>query len=168
MDLNNFDENNILKCSIEIDSDFFRTGLFPLYFWLGKVGGLLGDNYPYDVVDSMSFLNFNSNKSKIELGYDSQNPGSPFNLKFNLIYLHTTLCALYSIITRSAHCNLALLNLAPVVPLCTPKKTPLFVLCPDQMPLTLFIKRPLIRSKAFGRYPDSQLIGLCYCCCLLD
>ena len=86
LDLNKFDENNKLKCSIEIDSDFFRTGLFPLYFWLGKVGGLLGDNYPYDVVDSMSFLNFSSNKSKLELGYDSQNPGSPFNLKYNLIY----------------------------------------------------------------------------------
>ena len=80
-----FSENEVMQFSIEIDANTFRTGLFPLYFWLGKIGGVLGDNYPYDVVDSMTYLNFSSPLSKLDLGYDSQNPGSPLNLNFRLI-----------------------------------------------------------------------------------
>ena len=80
-----FSENEVMQFSIEIDANTFRTGLFPLYFWLGKIGGVLGDNYPYDVVDSMTYLNFSSPLSKLDLGYDAQNPGSPLNLNFRLI-----------------------------------------------------------------------------------
>jgi lipopolysaccharide transport system ATP-binding protein len=81
-----FNNRNTMRFSIEIDAFTFRTGLFPLYFWLGKIGGLLGDNYAYDVIDSMTYLNFTSSLNQIELGYDSQNPVSPLNLNYKIIY----------------------------------------------------------------------------------
>ena len=70
--------------SLRIPPNTFRTGLFPLYFWLGKKGELAAENYMYDTIDSVHNMNISSEKSTEELGYNSQEPGSFFNLNFNL------------------------------------------------------------------------------------
>lgn len=68
-----------IKFSVTIPGNTFRTGLFPTYFWLGqKTDGV--ENYPYDVVDSVYYLNFISDKSTEELGYNSANPVGYFNI----------------------------------------------------------------------------------------
>jgi lipopolysaccharide transport system ATP-binding protein len=67
-----------------INANTFRTGLFPLYLWLGRKGELAEDNYPFDLVDAHFNLNIQSSRSTIELGYNSEMPVSFFNLK------HTT------------------------------------------------------------------------------
>jgi lipopolysaccharide transport system ATP-binding protein len=85
IDVANFNCDGIMRFSIEIEADTFRTGLFPLYFWLGKLGGILGDNYAYDVIDSMTYLNFASELNSSQLGYDPQDPVSPLNLNFRFI-----------------------------------------------------------------------------------
>jgi lipopolysaccharide transport system ATP-binding protein len=81
-----FSDKGILNFQIKIDSDLFRVGIFPLYFWVGKKGGLLGDNYAYDIIDSLFYLNFVSDLNVNELGYDSQDPNSCLNIKLNLKY----------------------------------------------------------------------------------
>lgn len=74
-------EGQEVKFSVSIPGNTFRTGLFPAYFWLGKKTDMAGDNYPYDVVDSVNYLNFSSDKSKEVLGYNSVQPNGYFNIK---------------------------------------------------------------------------------------
>lgn len=69
-----------VKFSFYIPANAFRTGLFPVYFWLGKKSDMAADNYPYDVVDSVYYLNYVSNKNSEELGYNSAKPGCYFNI----------------------------------------------------------------------------------------
>jgi hypothetical protein len=65
-----------------IPPDTFRTGIFPLYFWLGKNIELC--DYSYDVVDSVYLLNLDTDKRKEELGYNSAQPYGLFNLKYKI------------------------------------------------------------------------------------
>jgi len=69
-----------------IPPNTFRTGIFPLYFWLGKNIELR--DYPYDVVDGIYSLNLDSDKRKQELGYSSAQPNGIFNLRYDLTNLH--------------------------------------------------------------------------------
>lgn len=69
-----------------IPSNTFRTGIFPLYFWLGKNIELC--DYPFDVVDGVYSLNLDTDKRKEELGYNSAQPNGLFNLKYNIINLN--------------------------------------------------------------------------------
>ncbi|NWJ51789.1 MAG: ABC transporter ATP-binding protein [Bacteroidetes bacterium] len=73
-----------IEFEISILPNTFRTGLFPLYLWLGKKSELAEENYPYDVVDSVYYLNLNSDKSSKELGYKSDQPGGYLNFKCEL------------------------------------------------------------------------------------
>ncbi len=77
-------KDTVITCTISIPGNTFRTGLFPLYFWLGKPKGIVGDHYPYDVVDSVYYLNLASDKSERELGYNSVRPIGYFNLNKQL------------------------------------------------------------------------------------
>lgn len=67
-----------------IPKNTFRVGIFPLYFWLGKLGTLAADSYPYDIIDSVFVLNYDSQKSKAELGYDYLQPGGFFNFPYQI------------------------------------------------------------------------------------
>lgn len=74
---------------LNIPPNTFRTGIFPLYFWLGKNIELY--DYPFDVVDGVYSLNLDTDKRKEELGYNSAQPNGLFNLKYeisNLSLLH--------------------------------------------------------------------------------
>ncbi len=82
----NFTNQNLLNFQLQIDANFFRTGIFPMYLWVGKKGGLLGDNYSYDIIDSLMHLNFVSDLGINELGYDFQDPNSYLNLNIKLDY----------------------------------------------------------------------------------
>lgn len=70
----------IIEFEASIPANTFRTGLFPTYFWLGRKGELAEDNYPYDLIDSVYYLNFSTDKSKEEMGYSSEQPGAYVNL----------------------------------------------------------------------------------------
>ena len=50
-----------------------------MYFWLGQKGELAAENYPFDVIDSVYYLNIVSDKAKEQLGYNSMEPGGYFN-----------------------------------------------------------------------------------------
>jgi lipopolysaccharide transport system ATP-binding protein len=80
------DSNLSLGENVEYDFVFpentFKTGLFPMYLWIGKRGTI--DHYHYDVIDSLFYLNFTSDKNELELGYDSINPQGYLNLNFNI------------------------------------------------------------------------------------
>ena len=65
-----------------IPSNTLRTGIFPLYFWIGKNIELT--DYPYDVIDSIYSLNLDTDKKKEELGYYSAQPNGLFNLKYKI------------------------------------------------------------------------------------
>jgi len=73
-------ESKEVRFSFVIPGNTFRTGLFPTYFWLGQPNDMGGDPYPYDVVDTVYYLNFISDKSTDELGYNSVNPNGYFNI----------------------------------------------------------------------------------------
>ena len=73
-------EGKEVTFSYVIPSNTFRTGLFPTYFWIGKPNNMGGDPYPYDLVDSVYYLNYISDKSTGQLGYNSVNPNGYFNI----------------------------------------------------------------------------------------
>ena len=77
------DENLTYKLIIE--QGLLRTGLYPLYFWIGKKGSQFEDNIPFDLLDKMFFLNIKSDLKVDELGYDFSVPHGYFNLKTSLI-----------------------------------------------------------------------------------
>jgi len=68
-----------------IPPNTLRTGIFPLYIWLGK-NVELGE-YPYDVIDGVFSLTLDSDKRKEELGYYSGQPNGLFNLNYKIINL---------------------------------------------------------------------------------
>lgn len=70
---------SFIKFDLSIPSNTFRTGLFPLYFWLGQKAEIAGDNYPFDVVDSVYYFNISSDKPREVLGYNSLQPVGYFN-----------------------------------------------------------------------------------------
>lgn len=74
----------IIDFEFSVLPNVFRTGLFPLYFWLGKNEKFTVDQYPFDVVDSIYNLNITSDKSRDELGYESELPGGYFNFNYNI------------------------------------------------------------------------------------
>lgn len=77
-------KGQVIRFTISIPANTLRTGLFPLYFWLGRPKGIVGDHYPFDVVDSVYYLNLVSDRSESELGYSSVRPVGYFNLARNL------------------------------------------------------------------------------------
>jgi hypothetical protein len=68
----------IIATAFKIPANTLRTGFFPLYFWLGSIEE--GVNEPFDVIDSVYYLNLKSYASQDILGYDSNNPGGYLNL----------------------------------------------------------------------------------------
>jgi lipopolysaccharide transport system ATP-binding protein len=68
-----------------IPANTFRTGVFPLYIWLG-IDIELGE-YPYDVIDGVFSLTLDSDKRKDELGYYSGQPNGVFNLNYKILNL---------------------------------------------------------------------------------
>ena len=58
--------------------------IFPIYLWIGKRGENKIENYHFDVIDGVFYLNFVSNKSKEELGYDPIQPNGYMNINFNI------------------------------------------------------------------------------------
>lgn len=76
---------SVVELGFKIPPHTFRTGLFPLYFWLGKKGELAAENYPYDLIDSAYFFNIQSDKTKEELGYNAEEPGGYFNFNIDII-----------------------------------------------------------------------------------
>jgi lipopolysaccharide transport system ATP-binding protein len=74
-----------VEFNVVIPANAFRTGLFSLYLWLGKEGELIADNYPYDLVDSLYHLNYISNKSTAELGYNPLRPSGIFNMNLQIV-----------------------------------------------------------------------------------
>lgn len=71
---------------ITIPPNTFRTGIFPLYFWLGKNIELC--DYPFDVIDNVYSLNLDTDKRRAELGYNSAQPNGLFNLRYKIIHSH--------------------------------------------------------------------------------
>jgi ABC-type polysaccharide/polyol phosphate transport system ATPase subunit len=76
------ENESVIEFTIKIAPNTLRTGLFPLYLWLGKPKekDVAGENYPYDVVDSVHYLNCISTKHADELGYNPINPAGYFNI----------------------------------------------------------------------------------------
>ncbi|MBC7389341.1 MAG: ABC transporter ATP-binding protein [Opitutaceae bacterium] len=77
-------KGQVIESSLRMPKNLFRTGAFPLYLWLGKRGDLAADNYPYDLIDSYFNLNFRSDRSSKELGYNSENPSAFINLAYQI------------------------------------------------------------------------------------
>jgi lipopolysaccharide transport system ATP-binding protein len=81
--------NNEIEFEFSIAANTFRTGLFPLYFWLGRKGELAEDNYPYDLIDSVHHFNFVSDRTIDDLGYNPDVPNGHFNFNVNNINIIT-------------------------------------------------------------------------------
>lgn len=81
--------NNEIEFEFSIAANTFRTGLFPLYFWLGRKGELAEDNYPYDLIDSVHHFNFVSDRTIDDLGYNPDMPNGHFNFNVNNINIIT-------------------------------------------------------------------------------
>lgn len=79
--LNNGDE---VTYELFIKANTFRTGVFPLYIWIGKRGENILENYHYDVIDGLFYFNFVTDKNKEMLGYDSLNPYGYLNLDMKI------------------------------------------------------------------------------------
>ncbi len=69
---------------LTLPKNTFRTGVFPLYLWIGRKGELAEENYHYDCIDSLFNLNFISLKNKNELGYDPMEPYGVFNVNYKI------------------------------------------------------------------------------------
>ncbi len=53
----------ILSFSCRIPKNTFRTGLFPLYLWVGRKESNASQHFAYDVLDSTFYLDYKSDKS---------------------------------------------------------------------------------------------------------
>ena len=78
----NLNEGATVNFDIQIPANTFRTGLFSLYFWLGKKGEMAAENYPYDVIDNLYHINYVTTKPNELLGYDALKPSGYFNCNF--------------------------------------------------------------------------------------
>ena len=83
------DKNTRIEFIIKIPPNSFRTGLYPLYLWLGKPKEIMGDAYPFDVVDSIYYLNIISDNSEEKLGYNPNQPGGYFNMQYKMSEINT-------------------------------------------------------------------------------
>ena len=72
----------LYEYKITIPANTFRTGLFPVYFWIGKKGNNQLENYHYDLIDGICYFNFVTKKNKDEIGYDPINPGGYLNINY--------------------------------------------------------------------------------------
>lgn len=75
-----------LTLQLTIQRKNLREANYPLYLWLGNINkdlGIVADNEPYDVIDSVYFLKIKTNKNRLELGYD---PNSGYSGYFNMDY----------------------------------------------------------------------------------
>jgi lipopolysaccharide transport system ATP-binding protein len=78
-------ENQTYSFSFKFDKGILRTGLYPLYLWIGNKSDGFGENIPYDVVDKLFYLNIQSNLDFESLGYDYSESHGYFNIKTNLL-----------------------------------------------------------------------------------
>ncbi len=69
----------VIKFNLVIPAGVFRTGLFPVYFWLGQKAEDAVNNYLFDVIDSVYYFNITSDQPKEILGYNSMQPVGYFN-----------------------------------------------------------------------------------------
>ena len=74
----------ILSFSCRIPKNTFRTGLFPLYLWVGRKEINASQHFAYDVLDSTFYLDYKSDKSQDELGYNTASPNGFVNLPFQI------------------------------------------------------------------------------------
>lgn len=77
-------KNSSVIFELLIPENTFRTGLFPLYLWLGRKGELASENYMYDCIDKVFSLNFTTTKNKEELGYNPLEPTGLLNIDFKV------------------------------------------------------------------------------------
>jgi lipopolysaccharide transport system ATP-binding protein len=75
----NYHVGDEIHYNFSIPANTFRTGLFPLYLWLGDKREF-GDPHPYDLLDSVYFFNLVSDKNFEQLGYNTIQPNGYFNL----------------------------------------------------------------------------------------
>ena len=81
---NGLKQGHNIHFTMGIHAHTFRTGLFPLYFWIGNKKKLAEEHYPYDIVDSLYYFNISSDSSEEELGYNSVNPAGYFNFQSDI------------------------------------------------------------------------------------
>ena len=74
----------VLDFEFIVKANTFRTGVFPLYIWIGKRGENKIEYYHYDVIDGLFYFNFVTDKNKDLLGYDSLNPYGYLNLDLKI------------------------------------------------------------------------------------
>jgi lipopolysaccharide transport system ATP-binding protein len=79
---NGLKKNESASFVVTISPKVFRTGIFPLYLWLGE--DLTNRDYLFDLIDGIYSLNIVSILDSKELGYNSASPNGYFNLNFNL------------------------------------------------------------------------------------
>lgn len=79
---NGLKKNESASFVITISPKVLRTGIFPLYLWLGE--DLTNRDYLFDLIDGVYSLNIVSLLDSKELGYNSASPNGYFNLNFNL------------------------------------------------------------------------------------
>ena len=79
------EDNKSYSFSIKLDKSVLRTGLYPIYLWIGKKSDGFGENVPYDVIDKLFYLDIKSNLGVDILGYDFSAPHGYFNLKATLL-----------------------------------------------------------------------------------
>lgn len=76
----NLEAGTIVSFTISLPPGLLRTGMYPAYFWIGKPRQIIGEHYPYDVVDSRFYLNCVSDKAENELGYNPSDPVGFFTI----------------------------------------------------------------------------------------
>jgi lipopolysaccharide transport system ATP-binding protein len=79
------EKDNVYTYKLIIEKSTLRTGLYPIYLWIGKKGNQFEDNIAYDLLDKLYFLNIKSNLGVDFLGYDFTTPHGYFNLKATLL-----------------------------------------------------------------------------------
>jgi lipopolysaccharide transport system ATP-binding protein len=78
------EKNQSYSFSLKLEKGIIRTGLYPLYLWIGNKSDGFGENVPYDVVDKLFYLNIQSNLDLDTLGYDYSESHGYFNIKTKL------------------------------------------------------------------------------------
>lgn len=75
--------NTKINFELLIPKNTFRTGIFPLYFWLGKKAEMAEEHYPFDVIDRIFNLNYSTQKQG--LSYNPLNPNGLFNIDYKIL-----------------------------------------------------------------------------------
>jgi hypothetical protein len=79
-----FTINDISSFKLIVQNGILRTGLYPIYLWIGKKGDQFQDNIAFDLLDKLYYFNIKSNFGIDVLGYDYSTPHGYFNLNAKL------------------------------------------------------------------------------------